>query len=268
MSVSVPEKDIDWAVKIFRPVLKDLCIAKLEDNKLIFTDNYSNLIKHKIIKCVIVIKKLKFAKSNHEGIFVWQYDKKTSMHALYILLNENLFRDNDTDFNIIKKAVIVHEFTHCVATMLTISQLETKLLIERQKERMKSRIHAIEGRDTAGLFVDMLIMASRKKTEKIEDMLSFPDSHFRTGCEDFQQSYSELYCNLLFSYQMFLEFFNESVFSEMQKAATVQNDSEIRKIIEKITRQIAKEKRLEINFVGKQIRQFISRYFSERNNNH
>lgn len=257
MSKSIPEKDIDWAIKIFRPVLKDLGISKLKNDKLVFTDNYSNLIKNKIIKCVIVIKKFRFLKSAHEGIFVWQYDEQTDMHALYILLNENLFHNNDVETNKIKKAVAVHEFTHCVATMLTISQLETKLLIERQNKRMERRIHAIESNDTVDLFKDMLVVASRKKAEY---MLSFPDSHFRTGSEDFQQSYSELYCHLLFSYQIFLEFFTDDVFNEIKKLASDQNALEIKNIIEELINQISEEKKLEINFVRLQTDQFISKY--------
>ena len=204
MTDNAEERNIEWAIKVFRPLLKDLNISHLEkkdERRQILTADYKLFIRHSMDKCVIIVCRYNLYQDHHQGIFVWQYNEKEDFYALYIILNNNLFSPSKTQA-IVRKAVSVHEYVHCVAAMLALSRLKTKKLIEILQSRMSKRFHALTIFDVGDIISDL---RKSKKDKKLKPIDTFDDDHFRIEWEDFQASYAVLYRNLLLSYELFCE---------------------------------------------------------------
>lgn len=249
------ERSIEWAINLFRPLLKDLHIQHLDQVIIIDTARYPFLRRYHMDSCLLVVTRYRFEKSNRKGVFCWQYDKETGLYALYIILNDTLYTDvpaTDDDRMVERKAITTHEYTHCIAAILTISQLSTPLLIEKQSKKLAQKFHALEQADIKDIMND--ISFSIKQPNTIQ-LLTFTDSHFRTGDEDFPQDYVRLYRRLLFSYSLFTEYCCEKDFfyiisqlKEKDKKTIEYATTKIFTILQKIT----KEKHLDIGFAFNQ----------------
>ncbi len=246
---------LEHAVKIFRPLLKDLKLQELESLALVFTDNYKAFIRQHMTNCVIVAKRHKFTKENYKGVFIWQYDRETKMYALYIIINDNMYNSDEND-GIYRKAVTTHEFVHCVAALQTLARLNTEVLIERQHEKLSRSFHAIEQSDLKNLMTDLTLSMINPDAAQL---LTFSDSHFRTGDEDFKAKYSDLYRNLLLSYDLFREYFTDELYTQFAKLCQESTDKAA-ELFTEIIRRLAKEKRLSVNFIVKRMtEEFIPR---------
>lgn len=257
MSSSFPNrKTVEWAVHTFRPLMHDLQIGELKVNEHhqinTFDDlYYSNMVKCHMDNCVIVVKRIRFSKADYKGVFIWQYDKKTELFSLYIFLNDSLYTNN----NVIRKAVSTHEFTHCTAAFMSISELETEVLIQNQMMKMTNSFHALKDSDIQKLMNDT-ILSLFPKVPKVQRFLEFPDEHFRTGNEDFQGSYSDLYSRLLFSYELFKQYFTDEIVQQIfnQDKENVNSDNAL---VSDMIKKIAKEKCLLKSFVEIRVRMFL-----------
>lgn len=255
------ERTVDWAVNLFRPLLKDLRIQELKDQSIIFTANYRAFQKYHMDSCIVIVKRYKFSKPNYKGVFIWQYNTRNEIFALYIILNENMYDTTDVKNEIFRKAVSTHEFTHCVAALLTLSRLKTKVLIENQQKKLAKRFHAMEESDMGNLMADI---SNSMLQPNMERFLFFPDMHFRTGDEDFSQKYSELYRNLLLSYGLFKEYFTDEITTRLKELFKDGNDIEFERLVAEKIQAISKEKRLEWNFVLQSFRNiFIPKFTKE-----
>lgn len=213
-------RSVEWAVSLFRPLLKDLHIQDLHNSIIIDTARYPLLCRHHMDKCIIVVVRHKFTKADRLGVFCWQYDKETDLFALYMVLNETLFENNDTSHLIERKATTTHEYTHCVAAILSVSRLSTPVLIERQKEKLAKKFHALNENDIKDIMSDIVFSAQNGDVNKTR---VFDDNHFRTGDEDFPDDYCRLYRHLLFSYALFKEYCDENVLFDMIDAVADKN---------------------------------------------
>lgn len=244
------KKTLTWAVDIFRPVLQSLKIQELELWTFKTTSGFRDLFRFHMDRAVIVVRRCKFSKPDYKGIFIWQYNEKNNIFALYILLNDNLYTDTSAKTGIIRKAVSTHEFVHCTAALMTIAEMESKTLIKNQMAKLKKSFHALGLSDVQSMLNDTKILGN---TSEKEDGVYFKDSHFRTGDEDFQASYSDLYKELLFSYQLFREFFTDELMREFFIALS-NKDDKVKEIISSLVKEISEKKNLEPEFVEKKIR--------------
>ena len=245
-------RTIEWATKIFRPLLKDLDISHIPTtgNVQILTADYRAFIQRNMDRCVVVVCYHKLTQSYHQGLFIWQYSKKEDFYALYIVLNSNLQAEP-----IIRKAVSVHEYVHCIAAMLAFSRLETPKLIEILYKKMSKRFHALTSVDIGKILNDL-----RKGTGCNQaDLDTFDDSHFRIEWEDFQASYSELYRNLLLSYELFCEkgFFDQETRTRFYQCIEQKNEKQARELLNQIIEKIAEVKYLDKDFVFKRVADIV-----------
>lgn len=258
MSSSFPNrKTVEWAVHTFRWLMHDLQIGELKVNEHhqinTFDDlYYSNMVKCHIDNCVIVVKRMRFSKADYKGVFIWQYDKETELFGLYIFLNDNLYAVRNA---VIRKAVSTHEFTHCTVALMSISELKTKALIQNQMQKMKRSFHALKDSDIKKLIKDMILSLFTKIPEA-QRLLEFPDEHFRTGNEDFQGSYVDLYSQLLFSYELFKQYFTDEIVRQIFNWNKEHTNSYNVLVFDMIKR-IAREKCLHKKFVELRVRIFL-----------
>lgn len=244
------EKTLNWAVDIFRPVLKSLKIQELDSWTFKTTSGVRELYRFHMDRAIIVVRRCRFSKPHYKGIFIWQYNEKNNIFALYILLNDDLYTNTSDDAGITRKLISTHEFVHCTAALMTIAEMESKTLIRNQMKKLKKSFHALETSDVQSMLNDTKILANSSDKEK---GVHFKDSHFRTGDEDFQASYSDLYKELLFSYQLFREFFTDSLMREFF-IALINKDAKVQEIISNLVNEISQKKNLELEFVDKKIR--------------
>lgn len=239
------ERGIEWAVKVFRPLLKDLSISTLsntENFRQILTAGYKEFIRHHMDNCVVLVCRHNLTKEEYQGIFVLQYNREENFYALYIILNDNLFAPEK---KVIRKAVSIHEYVHCVAAMLALSRLETAKLINRLHKKITERIHALTVIDANNILNDL------KKSKDIQSLDTFDDKHFRIEWEDFQASYADLYRNLLLSYELFCEkgFFDIEKRQQFDKCIKEKKSQEAWTILVNVMQNLAEKKHLDDNFV-------------------
>ena len=159
---------------------------------------------------------------------------------------------NNNEKRIIQKAIFMHEFTHCIAHILTVLRLDDVKLTKREEERLRKKIHLIAEDDTQKILWD--ITANRPKGEY---SLHFPDEHFRTGDEDFKFSYSDLYINLLLNYELLSKFFTDHRKEQLFRALKESDDSKsARAVIDEIEKEICQKENLSIDFVKKRVSDF------------
>lgn len=236
-------RNIEWATKVFRPLLKDLDISHLTTtgNVQILTADYRIFGKYRMDRCVVVVCYRKLTQSYHQGLFIWQYSEKENFYALYIVLNTDL-QSNP----IIRKAVAVHEYVHCIAAMLAFSRLETSRLIEILHSKMSKRFHILTSIDISKILKDL---------KKSSDLDTFDDAHFRIEWEDFQASYSELYRNLLLSYELFCEngFFDKATRVTFFQHIKQKNNEEAIQVLFGAMYKITASKNLDWTFVAQRV---------------
>ena len=252
-STNAEDKTVDRALQTFRPLLKDLGLQNVtSEPKVVFASSYKIFSRYNMANCVVVIKSKEFSDKNASGIFVWQYNEESQFYALHIIINKNLFKSDDIEFRIKRKAVGIHEFTHCVAAMLTFCRLQSKALIEILHKRMEKKIHSLNEKELENLLRELALSFGEKKRNGIA---TFPDEHFRTGSEDFQGSYEELWRNFLLSYELFCEapFFNEE---KQMQFKTFLKDGKKREAIEllvSVIKPLSEQKALDHQFIVQRI---------------
>ena len=94
------------------------------------------------------------------------------------------------------------------------------------------------------------------RTPKIQRILGFPDAHFRTGDEDFQGSYADLFSQLLFSYELFKQYFTDAVVRQIFDMPA-NGKMAAQRIIVEMVKKIATEKCLPENFVRIRVELFL-----------
>ena len=258
----------DWAFNLFRPILKDLHLQSFENKTYLRTSlKKYNLIKYNMSRCVIIPVRYKFTNDNDKGVFVWTYNKKTKIFILYIVINENMYGNKLEHVNCVKrKLVTTHEFIHCVAAMLSISCVASEDLIGRLQESMRKNIDVIQSVDIYGIMSEFKKeIKDINKNEKTNiSMRKFDDEHFRTGYENIEGSYYDLNTNLLFSKQLFEEYFTKDKLQSFKELMKQGSKSEAVMLLIKATEEVINKKCLDKDFVVEKMQtDILPAYFNE-----
>lgn len=95
-----------------------------------------------------------------------------------------------------------------------------------------------------------------------DNVPSVTDSHFRIGFEDSSADYADLYENFLFSYSLFLEWF-EAILVDYIKETDIEKKSELAANMIDMLQPLLESKALVHDFAVKQFSVFLQRYFFE-----
>ena len=253
MTTNVDDKDTAWALKTFRPLLKALKLQEAKSEPLTaFPSQYKTFHRHNMTNCVIVVKTKAFTNKDDRGIFIWQYNKESDFYALYIVLNSLLFADSNLETRIKRKTTGVHEFTHCVAAMMTFSRLQSKALIRTMHERMARQIHPLDKNSLALLLKELTKPLNADLRESVP---VFPDDHFRTGGEDFTGKYDELAKNFLLSYELFCEqeFFGSEKQRQFKDFLKQKRQEDALRLLVSVIEPLSDRKALHIHFILQRI---------------
>lgn len=253
MTTNVDDKNTAWALKTFRPLLKALKLQEVKSEPFtVFASGFKIFNRYNMANCVIVVKTKEFTNKDDRGIFIWQYDAETNFYALYIVLNPLLFAQSDIETRIKRKATGIHEFTHCVAAMMTFSRLQSKALIQIMHDRMAQQIHSL---DKNSLELLLKELTKPYNADIKENVPVFPDDHFRTGGEDFTGLYDELVRNFLLSYELFCEqdFFNTEKQKQFKDFLKNNKQEEALKLLISVIEPLSNQKALSIHFIIQRI---------------
>ncbi len=265
---SATEHGTEWAFGLFRPLLRDLRLQSVQDRTYLRTSNKKyGLIKYHMERCVIVALRYKFSNENDKGVFVWTYDKKRNFYILYIIINDNLYKDNMKHEECVKrKLVTTHEFTHCTAAMLSLSGMYSEQLIGSLQKSMRKNVDVIQSVDVDSVMSEFKreINGENKSVKTDLSFRKFDDEHFRTGYEGFEGSYYDLNSNLLFSKQLFEEYFGKNKqqsFKDCIKRGALQ-DAVI--LLKEASELVIEEKNLDRRLVLNKIQiDFLPQYLAE-----
>lgn len=254
-STNAEEKTVPWALKTFRPLLKDLKLQNVSSEpRVVFASTYKVFNRYNMANCVVVVKAKEFSDKHASGIFILQYNEDTQLYALHIIINKNLFKSDDIKLRIKRKAAGVHEFTHCVAAMLTFRLLQSKVLIEILTKRMKSKIHSLNEKELEDLLRELALPLGEKNRN---GTATFSDGHFRTGSEDFSGSYEELWRNFLLSYDLFCEepFFTEQKRKQFKTFLKEDKKREAVELLVSVVQPLSEQKALDPQFIVQRIKE-------------
>lgn len=255
MDTNTDERTIPWAIKLFRPVLKDLQLQKLNSQYTrIITGDYKIFARYNMSRCVIYAHKCAFSNVKHKGAFIMRYISEKNIYILHILLGADLYEEDIQETKICRKLITTHEFTHCVAALMTLSLIETKLLIQSFNQKMRSKFHYLEEEAVTRLLDEM---AKPYENEKEEGFSTFPDSHFRTGYENFRSSYCDLNRNFLLSLPLLKEYLTNDKIEKFLLYLSQRDNKSAMSVLQAVIDQLSREKNLDHEFVFQRIREEI-----------
>lgn len=267
-SKNFAERGTEWAFDLFRPVLKDLHLQALNPQNYLRTSQKKyGFDKHNMSRCVIVAMRYHFTNPNDKGVFVWTFDKKRNFYVLYLIINDALYAEKMTHEECVKRKIVtMHEFTHCTAAMLSLSQISSELLVASLQKSMRKSVDVIQSVD-----VDVVMsefskeMSSDSQNDKSElSFRKFDDGHFRTNYEAFEGSYYDLNTNFLLSKQLFEEYFSKQNRLEFNEHIKAGNPAKAVSLLKNAAEKVINEKNLDKKFVMNRIANvFMPLYLNE-----
>ncbi|MGP1430908.1 hypothetical protein [Treponema sp.] len=258
--------DVEWAIEIFRPLLKELHIQYVDAKAkpcCIQAARYRTLVINGMARCLVAIQAQSIP-NGKKGYTTSIYNKKRDLFIFSIVLNEDLYQSDDVELRMQRKALAIHEFVHCVAAMLSVSVLGKgpSILINQLKERLKEKLVVTASDDFERLIAALGIV---KKDEQNKDipLPLFNDKHFRIGFEDFQDDYADLYLNFLFSYRLLLDMLPKDWIAQLKNLIKTNSIKDLAEFFNILIQRLREEKAIGEKFAIQRMRSFIPRLIKE-----
>jgi len=239
------------AFRLLRPVLQKLDVRHLKkEPHIVRASDYPNLVDAGMGKWIITARQATFREGQEKKAFGFiARDEKKDRFLLSICVDERLFIDGDPNPVSRKeiKKLAVHELVHGFAFMVAATILDDGIFCDIVNLLMRSRIE-ISSLDS-GEYTESLSIVGYSLNCAIND------AHFRILGTGFKGDYSELYNDLLLSYQLAYEF--------MEKAKKqMENGGDFPKLLKHTIDALVNEKALDSEFVEKRMRLFLPWLYS------
>lgn len=254
-------KDIELcnrqAWSLFQPLLDCIRIHDVGSSPVIVkAKDFRSMIIKGMGRCIITVQR-QHVSDGSKGFFTFIHHRR-NIYILSIVLDDSLFTSSDHDFRVRRKAALLHEFTHCVATMMSIARMgkEPNAFIESLKQKLKETV----SRTTSNDF-ELLIQAigSLDGNPKYRDIPLLTDKHFRLGYEDFDGDYALLYLDFLFPYETVSVYFTDNEKSSI-RSFNSQDDAEgLGKFLAQILEHIIDKESLDRGFALKKFMLYLPR---------
>jgi hypothetical protein len=195
------------------------------------------------------------------GMFIPSY--KDELLRNYIVLDNSLFDISERKFQEHLKMVGIHEFCHFLAVIYSVTNIGVDNVREIIKERLNGRIDRLPLETLQKMFLSLSNKIPVENTGYIEELT---DEHFRLGMEEETPNYRDLFCQFMFSKDLFetefstreqVEFGNLLIANDFEKALVILMDS-----IEKICLEKDIPTQFAVNQVSKWLPSYISEEFS------
>ncbi|MFP3043528.1 hypothetical protein LQZ19_17065 [Treponema primitia] len=259
-----PLKDEQWAIKSFRPLLKALHVQDMPsppEFTLLYIADYRHLVIQGMGHCIIVIERYALPQ-DVGGMLITSYNKRNNFFLLHILINQELGKqDAATKRN--NKIAAVHEFTHTTAALCAVGRTKSDELVKRLKEIFSAKSHPLLYADIQKVAEELTgtLLGKLQQPAAKPKKPYFEDAHYRLGFEDFPISYPVFFQDLLFSKELFEEYFTKEIIKNCCKLIYENDSTGLGEIINTICHNIANDKALSVEFViSKTIDNIMSHY--------
>jgi len=244
----VSDQLTDWAFVLLRPVLKQLRVQELtREPRIVRASEHSGLISAGLERWVIIAQQITF-QDGERGCITVAFDKARNLFLMSICIDEHLYIDDSLELRTQRKMIAVHEFVHGSAHMFTSSFLSPRNYIDIINQSMNSKVKMTTSEE-----FDAILLVIRQPNAK--GVISLPDGHYRLVVDGFGGNYSELFTNLLLSYQLVCEV----MMSVKQQYPNLSFSEYLRRTIN----ELIENKALDSQFVFGRIRSFVPRLFSD-----
>jgi hypothetical protein len=179
------------------------------------------------------------------------------------LLNKSntLFASNSPALREKRKRAIIHEFTHCIAAFLSLGRIKSKQLLNKLVNRLAARVRMNE----MDHYQMLLSQIGSFSTAVSYALGIYLDEHFRRGFEyfeNFEDSYSTLYKNLILDRKTFEIYFKEDMRKEFTKELKDGNIQKALTILNAACTDLISEEAISADFVNLRLREeFIAYYY-------
>jgi hypothetical protein len=246
------ERDTENVVELLRPLLKDLHVQDLRHEPITArASKYRNLVVAGMRRCIIAARKAEIT-DDTRGFLTFSYNKEKNVFLFIINVNKNLFEKNDHESKVRRKAVAVHEFTHCAAFLLLLSCLRPEVFIEKTRGIINQKVKLTTSSEFNSLLSSLRKLGKNGVSTQQTELLT--DWHFRIAVDDgFRGNYGDLYLNFLLSYQLL---------KETIEAIKYKNPNiEFEELLPAVHKELVEKKALQRDFVFGRIRTFIPNIF-------
>lgn len=214
--------DVVTAVSFFRPVLAKLNLRDREKQEPVYLAEFDHLDILQLNNVVVTVLIADLKKSG--GLFFCRRTNTNTLTYCYIVINASLYKE--TNLQKVKVAG-VHEFCHFMAIIYTL----TATTIEHQRDillkRLSKKVDDL-GLDSLNRFYEALGNTCRAES----DVPEYDDEHFRLGCEGKTVDYDVLFKYLLFSKELFEEFFTKEKQTDFRIFMEKTDDDSTKKALE------------------------------------
>lgn len=188
----------EGAFDLLRPVLKQLRVQDLtETPAIVRASEHPDLIAVGMGRWVIIACQSS-CQGGAKGFVEIVWDQEHDLFLLMIYIDKGLFANKGQVLRSQRKMIAIHEFTHGFAYMFMSVFLTPPIFIQIMDQYIFTKVKMT----TSDQF-DSMLSAIGKLGSQTHHL--FSDGHFRLFGDGFTGNYSELYINLLLSYQLIVE---------------------------------------------------------------
>jgi hypothetical protein len=241
--------DIREAVRIFRPVLRALKIRSHEEHPIVFFAAFEDLINLSLDKWSIQVL---VAEIETPGIFFFKHTKQGSLRA-FIVLKKMLYDNPKKEMKEILKTAGVHEFVHFLAIVYAVTYTKTIELRKNLLSKLQGVVQKLPGPELLTVYYGI------KNKYSSGDISGYTDTHFRLDYEGRTPDYSTLFLHLMFSRELFEEYFNrerQRHFKELMK----QNNNRATQLILESLNTAANDKDVPVELALSQLMEWVHVY--------
>jgi hypothetical protein len=254
--------DVQWVIKHFRPLLYKINIDDISEEPNyqveLLSDDIKQFIQLGMGDCVLsVCRRNCILIANSFYTFSYAEHEEQQMFSLNIYINNNLFASNNPVLREKRRRAIIHEFTHCIAAFLSIGRIKTKQLIGGLVNKLALRV-----RINTMIHYQMLFNQIGNASSTVTYALGiYPDDHFRLGYENFDDSFSTVYKNLILDRKIFEKYFTENMRSEFYKELKNENIPLAFTILSAACADLISTEAISADFVNLRLREKFVRYY-------
>jgi len=254
--------NVSWVIEHFCLLLDKIDIDNIPEEpnyQVELLSDSRQFIQLGMESCVLAICRRNFI-STVNGYYTFSYakDEDQQIFFLNININNTLFVSNNPALREKRKRTIIHEFTHCIAAFLSIGRIKTEPLLDRLVNKLVARVKM-----NVMTHYQMILSQIGNASSTVTYALGiYPDEHFRLGYEDFDDSFSTLYKNLILDRKIFEKYFTEDRRNEFFKELKKRNIPGTLTILNAACADLIAKEAISADFVNLRLREeFLSYYF-------
>jgi hypothetical protein len=231
--------------------LKALKVRERDGHQPIYLAMFDELADLNLDECSI---QFAVGEIDAPGIFLIKYTEQGLLRA-YIILNQNLYNNQNKSMKEIRKIAGVHEFLHFIAIIYVASIVGSSSLRSVLLERLQKNVDRLLGPNLIALYYAL--------SGKINSKYSPPeltDKHFRLECEGNTPDYEMLFYHFLFSRELFESYFDTKLQLQFKSLIDIGEQDKATKLLINTLQKAADDKDVPFTTARNQLAEWVHVY--------